>query len=100
MTSAPDPKVRGAVQMPGKQLQRTAPRRRWSSRELHVELYKNSARLYGARIVELLGLAGVHQRQYDTARRRWLVPLNRVNDVATVAQWHQRRRVAVTEATR
>ena len=103
MTNARPPRGTGAVvtsRPASLDTHGTASRRRWSSRELHVELHKNTARLYGGRIVDLLDLAGVQQRQYDRPRRCWTVPLNRADDVITAAQFRQRRHVTVTEVTR
>ncbi|WP_448613341.1 hypothetical protein [Modestobacter sp. URMC 112] len=62
---------------------------------LHVELHRNTARLHGARIPQLLDLAGVDARQYDRQGGCWTVPVARADDVICVAEYRQRRFVTV-----
>jgi hypothetical protein len=64
---------------------------------LHVELHRNTARLYGARISQLLDQAGVDARQYDRERHCWTVPVTRADDVICIAEYRQRRFVTVEE---
>src|SRR5215210_785963 len=64
---------------------------------LHVELYRNTARLYGNRIPQLLDQAGVQARQYDRQRRCWTVSATRADDVICMAEYRQKRFVTVAE---
>jgi hypothetical protein len=68
--------------------------------ELHVEVYRHTARLFGPRIWQLLDLAGVDTRQYDRQRGCWTVPADRADDVICVAEYRQRRFVTVEEVAK
>ena len=102
MTNARPPKGTGAVwNMPGGYEHGTAPHRlNAGCPTLRVELYRNTARLYGPRILQLLDAAGVDARMYDRALGCWTVPVNRVDDVLCVAEYRQRRFVTVEEVDR
>jgi hypothetical protein len=67
---------------------------------LHVELYRHTARLRGARILPLLDEAGVTVRMYDRAVGCWMIPLHLADDVICVAEYRQRRFVTVAEVDR
>jgi hypothetical protein len=100
--NAPGQKTEGAVMnMPGGHVQDSGPRRRNAScRTLRVELYRNTARLHGGRVPQLLDLAGVEARMYDRQHACWTVPVTFADDVITVAEHRQRRFVTVEEVTR
>jgi hypothetical protein len=67
---------------------------------LRVELYRNTARLYGPRVLQLIDEAGVDARMYDRALGCWTVPANRVDDVICMAEYRQKRFVTVEEVDR
>ncbi len=89
------------VNVPGGHGHTRASRRRKPSSAgcpaLHVELYRHTARLHGARILQLLDAAGVTVRMYDRGRQCWAIPIARVDDVICVAEYRQRRFVTVEE---
>lgn len=64
---------------------------------LHVQLHRNTARLYGTRVPQLLDMANVQARQYDRQRGCWTVPITRADDVICIAEYRQRRFVTVEE---
>jgi hypothetical protein len=68
-----------------------------SARRLHVELYRNTARLYGGRVPQLLDLAEISARMYDRSRKCWTVSADRVDDVLVIAEYRERRFVTVEE---
>lgn len=72
----------------------------WSSkgtrslRTLHVEVGARTAWLYGRDgrdIFALLDELGLDRRQWDQARRVWMVPIQHADDVMAWAEWKQRR---------
>lgn len=67
---------------------------------LRVELYWNTARLRGGRVLQLLDAAGVTVRMYDRAQGCWTIPLHLVDDVICMAEYRQRRFVTVEEVDR
>ncbi|MCW2960262.1 MAG: hypothetical protein JWM90_649 [Thermoleophilia bacterium] len=103
MTNARLQKETGAVKQPGSWDHGTASEPSKGSAtgcpSLHVELYRNTARLYGARIPQLLDQAGVDARQYDRERRCWTVSVNRADDVICIAEYRQKRFVTVEEVS-
>jgi hypothetical protein len=105
MTNARPQKETGAVMnMPGGQVQITAAPRRSrddaSPKRLHVELYRNTARLRGRAVRHLLKLAGVNVCMYDRALGCWTVPVTVVDDVMCVAEYRQRCFVTVEEVAK
>jgi hypothetical protein len=64
---------------------------------LRVELFRNTARLYGTRVPQLLDQVGVEARQYDRQRGCWTVPIGRADEVICLAEYRQRRFVTVEE---
>lgn len=104
MTSArPLGEGTGATSGPASRSQRTAhsrPRPNAGRPTLRVELYRHTARLRGARILQLLDKAGVEPRMYDRANGCWTILLPRVDDVICVAEYQQRRFVTVAEVDR
>src|SRR4051794_39470339 len=98
MTNARPHKETGAVfNMPGGRVQDSAERPSSSCKVLHVELYRNTARLFGGQVRPLLDLAGVDARMYDRALGCRTVPVNRVDDVICAAEYRQSRFVTVEE---
>jgi hypothetical protein len=90
----------GATSGPASRSQRTAqsrPKPYTGCPALHVELYRHTARLRGAHILQLLDEAGVQPRMYDRANGCWTIPLSRADDVICVAEYQQRRFVTVAE---
>lgn len=101
MTNARPQKETGAVVIvPGGHDNGTAPEGQSATDAgcptLHVELYRNTARLHGARIWQL-DLAGVDARQFDRTRGCWTVAANRVDDVICTAEYRQKRFVTIAE---
>jgi hypothetical protein len=101
MTNARLQKETGAVDQPGSWDHSTASEPSKGSvtgyPTLHVELYRNTARLYGTRVLQLLDMADVRARQYDRARHCWTIPANRADDVICLAEYRFRRFVTVEE---
>jgi hypothetical protein len=96
---------RGAgVDVPWGRVNGTAPQRRSrddaSTSRLHVELYRNTARLRGGAVRQLLDLAGVDVRMYDRALGCWTVAVCRVDDVMCAAEYLQHRFVTVEEVAK
>ena len=104
MTSArPLGEGTGATSGPASRSKRTAqsrPKPTAGCPTLHVELYRHTARLRGARILPLLDEAGVTVRMYDRAVGCWTIPLHLADDVICVAEYRQRRFVTVAEVDR
>lgn len=105
MTNARPQKETGAVvNVPGGHAHSTATEPMQPSAAgcptLHVELYRNTARLRGARIVPLLDEAGVTARMYDRSQGCWTIPAHLADDVMCIAEWRQRRFVTVEEVDR
>lgn len=105
MTNARLQREAGAVvNVPGGHVNGTAPQgqtpEHTSPKRLHVELYRNTARLRGGAVRQLLDLAGVDARMYDRALGCWTVPADRADDVMCVAEYRQRRYVTVEEVAR
>ncbi len=98
MTNARPYEVGTSAMQPGSCSHGTATdRRNAGCQTLRVELYRNTARLRGGRVLQLLDDAGVTVRMYDRAQGCWTIPLHLVDDVICVAEYRQRRFVTVTE---
>lgn len=76
----------------------TTPRRktnRTRGRSLHVELAKNSAVLFGPHLVGLIEGAQIPARQWNPARRTWMISRFRINDLIAYAEEIEGRVVTV-----
>jgi hypothetical protein len=69
-----------------------------SPRTLHVEVGRFSAWLDGPDITALLDAVGITERLWDHGR--WMVPIDRADDVMSWAEWRERRIVTCTDVDR
>ncbi|RBY94836.1 hypothetical protein DQ244_06130 [Blastococcus sp. TBT05-19] len=67
---------------------------------LHVEVGRYSAWLEGPDVGALLDAAGVTERLFDHDRGRWMVPVDRVDNVMSWAEWRERRIVTCSDVDR
>lgn len=65
-------------------------------RTLHVEVGARTAWIYGRDgqdVFALLDEVGIERRQWSTAERVWMIPVQYADDVMAWAEWKQRRTV-------
>jgi len=67
---------------------------------LHVEVGRYSAWLDGPHVPTLLDAAGVTERRFDVDQQRWMVPVDRADDVMSWAEWRERRVVTCSDVDR